>query len=61
MIKTVDGVEVKPKHKATCHCGKVELELTLPDGLVIPGAATARCAGARARWWLRYRWTAFAS
>ena len=36
MLKTVDGVEVKLKHKATCHCGKVELELTLPDGLVDP-------------------------
>ena len=36
MLKTVDGVEVKLKHKAPCHCGKVELELTLPDGLVDP-------------------------
>ncbi|WP_373295251.1 MULTISPECIES: GFA family protein [Shewanella] len=34
MIKEVDGVQIKPKHRATCHCGAVELELSLPDGLV---------------------------
>ncbi|MBO1273272.1 GFA family protein [Shewanella sp. 4t3-1-2LB] len=33
-IKEVDGVQIKPKHRATCHCGAVELELSLPDGLV---------------------------
>ncbi len=32
--KTIDGVEVKKKHRATCHCGLVEIELNLPDGLV---------------------------
>ncbi|USN48512.1 MAG: GFA family protein [Pseudobdellovibrionaceae bacterium] len=26
-------MEIKPIHKSTCHCGSVELELTLPDGL----------------------------
>lgn len=30
----VDGVPIQAKHKATCHCGAVEIELTLPDGLV---------------------------
>jgi len=30
----VDGVDVLPRHTATCHCGSVELELELPDGLV---------------------------
>ena len=25
-----------PVHKASCHCGAVELELTLPDGIVDP-------------------------
>ena len=33
-LKSVDGVEVQLKHKATCHCGTVEIELDLPDGLV---------------------------
>lgn len=26
-------MEIKPVHKATCHCGAVELELTLPNGI----------------------------
>lgn len=30
----VDGVPIQSKHRATCHCGAVELELDLPDGLV---------------------------
>ena len=33
-MKEVNGVLVKVKHKATCHCGEVELEVHLPDGLV---------------------------
>jgi hypothetical protein len=33
-LKEVDGVPIRPRHKATCHCGAVELELSLPDGLV---------------------------
>ncbi len=36
MIKTVGGTEIKPKHRASCHCGTVVLELDLPDGLVDP-------------------------
>mgnify|MGYP000527556572 CR=1 FL=1 len=36
MLKVVGGVEIQPKHKATCHCGEVELELNLPDGIVDP-------------------------
>ena len=36
MIKTVGGTAIKPKHRATCHCGKVVLELDLPDGIVNP-------------------------
>ena len=36
MIKEVDGVQVLPLHRATCHCGVVELELDLPDGIVNP-------------------------
>ena len=33
-LKEVDGVEILRKHKATCHCGNVEIELDLPDGLI---------------------------
>lgn len=36
MLKQVGGVEIHLKHRATCHCGIVELELDLPDGLVDP-------------------------
>jgi len=33
-LKEVDGVPIEKIHKATCHCGAVEIELTLPEGLV---------------------------
>ncbi|HEY8569221.1 hypothetical protein [Microbulbifer sp.] len=33
-LEEVDGVKIQPKHRATCHCGAVELELDLPQGLV---------------------------
>ena len=36
MIKDVGGTPILLKHKATCHCGEVELELHLPDGIVDP-------------------------
>jgi len=36
MIKIVGGVEIKPRHRASCHCGAVVLELALPDGIVDP-------------------------
>lgn len=36
MIKNVGGVEIKPTHRASCHCGAVVLELDLPDGIVDP-------------------------
>jgi hypothetical protein len=36
VIKAVGGVEILPKHKASCHCGAVELVLDLPDGIVNP-------------------------
>lgn len=35
-LKEVGGVTIQPKHLATCHCGLVELELELPDGVVNP-------------------------
>ena len=36
MLKEVGGVRVLAKHRASCHCGSVELELELPDGIVDP-------------------------
>lgn len=33
-LKEVDGVQIQAKHKATCHCGAVEIELDLPEGLI---------------------------
>jgi hypothetical protein len=27
-------MDIKPTHKGTCHCGSVEFEVDLPDGLV---------------------------
>lgn len=36
MIKKIGNTEIREKHKATCHCGSVELELTLPEGVVGP-------------------------
>ena len=36
MIKQVGEVNIQPNHRATCHCGMVEFELNLPEGLVDP-------------------------
>lgn len=36
MIKTVGTVPVQPRHRLSCHCGSVVLELDLPDGIVDP-------------------------
>jgi hypothetical protein len=36
MIKNVGGTEIQARHKASCHCGRVVLELELPDGIVDP-------------------------
>lgn len=36
MIKKVGDTDIKLKHKATCHCGSVELEIALPEGIVDP-------------------------
>ena len=33
-LKEVDGVMVQKKHRASCHCGSIFIELDLPDGLV---------------------------
>ena len=36
MIRNVGGTEIKPIHRASCHCGAVVLELAFPDGIVDP-------------------------
>ncbi len=36
MIKQVGETVIKPIHKSTCHCGAVELEIQLPEGIVDP-------------------------
>jgi hypothetical protein len=36
MIKKVGSTIINPKHRATCHCGSIELELDLPHGIVDP-------------------------
>ena len=36
MLKQVGKTVIKPVHKSTCHCGSVELEIQLPDGIVDP-------------------------
>ena len=32
-FKEVDGIAIKKLHKLTCHCGRVEIQLDLPNGL----------------------------
>jgi len=34
MIKSVGTTAIRDRHTATCHCGAVELEVHLPNGLV---------------------------
>jgi hypothetical protein len=36
MIMSVGGTAINPKHRASCHCGRVVLELDLPEGIVDP-------------------------
>ncbi len=36
MLKKVGDTIIQGKHRATCHCGSVELEVDLPDGIVDP-------------------------
>ncbi|KHA61043.1 aldehyde-activating protein [Vibrio variabilis] len=36
MFKKIGPTEIKEKHLLTCHCGSVELELTLPNGVEKP-------------------------
>jgi hypothetical protein len=36
LLKRVGDTVLNPVHKSTCHCGAVELEIQLPDGIVDP-------------------------
>lgn len=36
MLKKVGNTEIRSYHKSTCHCGAVELEFHLPDGIIDP-------------------------
>ncbi|MEL7291632.1 MAG: GFA family protein [Pseudomonadota bacterium] len=36
MIKQVGNTQIGDKHIATCHCGSVKLELSLPNGIEKP-------------------------
>ncbi len=47
MIKKVGNTEIQAKHRASCHCGAVVLELDLPDGIV--GARRCDCSMCRRR------------
>jgi len=35
-VHSVGGVPVQPRHRLSCHCGSVVIELDLPDGIVEP-------------------------
>jgi hypothetical protein len=35
-ITKIGSTEIRPKHRAACHCGAVVLELDLPNGVVDP-------------------------
>ncbi|MCG9648623.1 GFA family protein [Vibrio brasiliensis] len=35
-MRKVGNTEIQQKHKASCHCGSVVLELTLPNGIENP-------------------------
>ncbi len=36
MIKRIGNTPIQERHKASCHCGAVVLELSLSDGVVDP-------------------------
>ena len=36
MIKKLGNTKITKRHRLTCHCGKVELELYLPNGIEEP-------------------------
>ncbi|WP_050906627.1 GFA family protein [Vibrio campbellii] len=36
MIKQVGSTIIQPLHRLSCHCGKVQIELSLPNGIEKP-------------------------
>ena len=36
MLKQIGNTRINPVHKSSCHCGAVQLEIELPDGIVDP-------------------------
>lgn len=36
MIKQIGNTVINSNHKSSCHCGSVELDIQLPDGIVDP-------------------------
>jgi hypothetical protein len=53
MIKQVGATVIREKHRASCHCGAVVLELTLPDGIENPSrcdCSICRRRGVIASW-----------
>jgi hypothetical protein len=45
----IGDTDIMPIHSATCHCGAIELELTLPNGVGNPrrcDCSICRCKGA---------------
>ena len=36
MIKSIGATRIEDRHRLSCHCGAVVLELDLPDGIVDP-------------------------
>ena len=36
MIRKIGNTEILKKHKATCHCGRVELQIEFPNGIADP-------------------------
>lgn len=47
MIKKVGSTEIREYHRASCHCGAVEFEVYLPNGLV--GPRRCNCSFCRRR------------
>jgi hypothetical protein len=41
-IRRVGNTVIQPLHRASCHCGRVVIELSLPDGIV--GARRCNCS-----------------
>ena len=47
MVKKVGSTEIHARHRASCHCGAVVLELDLPDGIVDPRRCNCSMCGKR--------------